>query len=48
MNLLRCLVCEKLRICDLLLSTAEFAYNNSRNRIIGMSPVEVVNGYRPS
>ena len=29
------------------LSTAEFAYNNSINRTIGMSPAEVAYGFKP-
>ena len=44
-NLLRCLVGENLRTWDLVLPTAEFAYNNSINRTIRMSPFEVVHGY---
>ena len=46
-NLLRCLVGENLRAWDLLLPTAEFAYNSSVNRTIGMSSFEVVHGYQP-
>ena len=46
-NLLRTLVGEHLRDWDLKLSTAEFAYNNSINRTIGMSPSEVVYGFKP-
>jgi len=42
-NLLRCLVGEHLRNWDLTLPTAEFAYNSS----IGISPFEVVHGYKP-
>jgi len=38
-NLLRCLVGEHLRNWDLTLLTAEFAYNSSYNRSIGMSPL---------
>ena len=45
-NLLRCLVGESLRIWDLVLPIAEFAYNSSVNRIIGMSSFEVVHGYQ--
>ena len=33
-NLLRCLVSENLRAWDLILPTAEFAYNSSVNRTI--------------
>ena len=46
-NLLRTLVGEHLRDWDLKLSTAEFAYNNSINRTIGMSPAEVVYEFKP-
>ena len=46
-NLLRCLVGENLRTWDLVLPIAEFAYNSSVNRIIGMSPFEGVHGYQP-
>ena len=30
-----------------MLTTVEFAYNSFVNKIIGMSPFEVVNGYQP-
>ena len=46
-NLLRCLVGEHPKNLDLILPQAEFAYNNSVNRSIGMSPFEVVHGYKP-
>jgi len=46
-NLLRCLVGEHLRNWDLTLPTTEFAYNSLCNRSIGMSPFEVVYGYKP-
>ena len=36
-----------MRNWDLLLPRAEFAYNSSVNRTIGMSPFEVVYGYHP-
>ena len=36
---------ENLRTWDLVLPTAEFAYNSSINRTIRMSPFEVVYGY---
>ena len=45
-NLLRYLVSENLRAWDLILPTAEFAYNSSVNRTIGMSLFEVVHGYQ--
>ena len=37
---------ENLRTWDLVLSTAEFAYNSSINITIGMSPFEVGHGYQ--
>ena len=43
-NLLRCLVGENLRAWDFVLPNAEFAYNSSVNRTIGMSPFEIVHG----
>ena len=46
-NLLRCLVGEHPGNWDLILPQAKFAYNNSVNRSIGMSPFEVVHGYKP-
>ena len=46
-NLLRCLVGESLENWDLLLPRAEFAYNSSVNRSTGMSPFEIVYGYKP-
>ena len=46
-NLLRTLVGKHLRDWDLKSSTAVFAYNNSINRTIGMSPSEVVYGFKP-
>ena len=46
-NLLRCLVGEHVKTWDLILPTAEFAYNRSVNRSTGMSPFEVVSGYKP-
>ena len=46
-NLLRYLVGENLRAWDLVLTTAEFAYNSFVNRTIGMSPFEIVHGYQP-
>ena len=46
-NLLRCLVGEHLGTWDLILPTAEFAYNNSVNRSTGKSPFEVVHGFKP-
>jgi len=46
-NLLRYLVGENLRAWDLILPTAEFAYNSSVNRTIGMSLFEVAHGYQP-
>ena len=46
-NLLRCLVSDHNRNCDLILPTAQFAYNSFINRSIGMSPFEVIYGYKP-
>ena len=46
-NLLRCLLGENLRTWDLLLSNIEFAYNSSVNKIIIMSPLELVHDYCP-
>ena len=45
-NLLRCLVGNHARTWDSILPIAQFAYNNSVNRTIGMSPFEVVHGYK--
>ena len=47
-NLLRCLVGEHTSNWDLLLPRAEFAYNSSVNRTTGMSPFEIVHGYKPN
>jgi ribosomal protein L21E len=46
-NLLRCLVTDHHTTWDLLLPQAEFAYNSSVNRSIGLSPFEIVTGCRP-
>ena len=46
-NLLRCLVSDHNRNGDLILPMAQFACNNSVNKLIGMSPFEVVHGYKP-
>jgi transposase InsO family protein len=46
-NLLRCLVQENLRNWDLILPTAQIAYNSYVNQSLGMSPFEVVCGYKP-
>ena len=46
-DMLRCLVRVKQGVWDLILSTAEFAYNNSVNRSTGKSPFQIVNGYPP-
>lgn len=45
-SLLRCVVSENLRSWDSVLSTTEFAYNSSVNRITGMNPFEIVISYR--
>ena len=44
-NMLRCLVGVKQGVWDLILSIAEFSYNNSVNRSIGKSLFQIVNGY---
>ena len=46
-NLLCCLIGKHMGNQDLLFFRAEFAYNSSVNRSIGMSPFEVVHGYQP-
>ena len=46
-NLLRCLVGEHPGTWNLILPTAEFAYNSSMNRTTGRSPFEVVHGFKP-
>ena len=46
-DLLRSLVRDRTRDWDLTLPHAEFAYNDSVNRSTGMSPFEIVTGYRP-
>ena len=47
-NLLRSLVGDKLGNWDLILPTAEFAYNSSVNRTTGKSPFEIVQGFNPN
>ena len=46
-NLLRCLVGDKLSNWDMVLTQAEFAYNNSTNRSIGKTPIEIVSIMQP-
>jgi len=46
-NLLRCLLGKNLKTWDLILSMAEFAYNSFVNRIRGLSPFEIVTGFKP-
>jgi len=46
-NLLRCLVGEKITGMRSFVIYAEFTYNSSVNRVIRMSPFEIVHGYRP-
>ena len=46
-DMLKCLVRVKQGVWDLILSIAEFAYNNSVNRSTGKSPFQIVNGYSP-
>ena len=43
---MRCLVGEHPGNWDLILSTAEFAFNNSVNRTTGKSPFEIVHGFK--
>uniref|UniRef100_A0A2N9GJN6 Integrase catalytic domain-containing protein n=1 Tax=Fagus sylvatica TaxID=28930 RepID=A0A2N9GJN6_FAGSY len=43
-NLLRCLMGDHARTWDSILPIAQFAYNNSVNRTIGMSPFKVMYG----
>lgn len=38
---------EHLRLWDQVLSTTEFAYNSSANRITGLSPFEIATEYKP-
>ena len=38
---------QKQGVWDLILSTAEFAYNNSINRSTSKSPFQIANGYSP-
>ena len=45
--MLRCLVGVKQGVQDLILSTAEFAYNNSVNCSTSKIPFQFVNGYSP-
>lgn len=45
-SLLRCLIGDHLRSWDGIISTAEFVYNSSVNKTTGMSPFEIVTGYR--
>ena len=46
-DMLRCLVGVKQGVWDLILSTFEFAYNNSVNRSTGKSLFQIVNDYSP-
>lgn len=46
-SLLRCLVGKHLRSWDNVLLIVEFAYNSSVNKTTGMSPFEIVTGYKP-
>ena len=46
-NLLRCLVGDKPKGWDLILSQEEFSYNNSVNRSTGRSPFQIVYGSSP-
>lgn len=46
-SLLRCLIGEHLRVWDKVLFVVEFTYNSSANRTTGLSPFEIVTGYKP-
>ena len=46
-NLLRCLVVDKPKGWDLILSQSKFAYNNSVNRSTSRSPFQIVYGSSP-
>jgi len=45
-SLLRCLVGENLKTWDLILPMAKFVYNGSINKTIGLSPFEVITGFK--
>ncbi|KAK8947266.1 hypothetical protein KSP39_PZI006860 [Platanthera zijinensis] len=45
-SLLRCLVGDHKGTWDLILPHAQLAYNNSKNRSTGLSPNEIVHGYK--
>ena len=46
-NLLHCLMGENVKSWDLMLPTAECAYNSSVNRSMGWSLFEIVTGLKP-
>ena len=46
-NLLRCLIGDKSKGWDLILSQEEFSYNNSVNRSTSRSPFQIVYGSIP-
>jgi hypothetical protein len=46
-NLLRCLTKEYGQTWDVIISQAEYAYNDSKNRTTGKSPFEIVYGMHP-
>ena len=46
-NLLRCLVGDKPKGWDSILSLEKFAYKNSVNRIIGRSSFQIMHGSSP-
>ena len=46
-NLLRCLVGDKPKGWDLILTQAEFSYKNSVNRSTGRSPFQIMYGSSP-
>lgn len=45
-SLLRCLVGKHIKSWDRVLPRAEFAYNSLANRTTGLSPFEIVTGYK--
>ena len=46
-NILRILVYKNIKQQDLALAQAEFSYNDTPNRSIGMSPFQIVFGMHP-
>jgi len=46
-NLFRCLIGKKLKIWDLILPIADFAYNSYVNKTTGLSPFKIVTSFKP-